>query len=622
MRRRFSNSSRSSRAAATRLIAAAALGLLASACGGSSSPPSTTPPPQTTANPCSTTPLTEERAERPAAEQDAIRLRKTNVLDGSPRWRVLDALWTHRENAARRGLPDDREDRRRGLSRSQSNADIGEIAVIQDEGDLILPPNTYDLRSVGLRYTRNSAGGYNVARIDGNFRATLGASLTLTDDDSAPSTVPFAFQFYGVTQTAAFVNSDGNITFEEADKSSTERNVARLLTGPPRVSPFLADLDPSTGNGRVFVNAASDQYTVTWCNVRGFDSQRTVTLQTTLLPTGAIEMIYGSTIGLGDAIVGLSPGRTGVFTTVNLSDAGPTDGGSAAVGERFAQQAQVDLVALSRKFYRSHDDNYDQLVLWSDAPVITDAFAYETTVKNEVRGLGIDTYDLASDFGSPGRLRSLVVMDWLGKYPDNPSQKFLGENNTVSVLGQESGHRWLAFMEFRDAAGRRSQALLGRDLAHWSFFLDSDASVMEGNDIEDLRGGSFRTVGAVQRYSLLDQYAMGLIPPGSVPPFFYVEAPTNMSPERTAESAPQVGVTFNGTRRDVLIDDIIRVLGPRDPSAADSAKVHRQAFLYLVSAGKSPDSGQVAKVDGIRRAWEAFFLQATDNRMQAITTLR
>ena len=29
--------------------------------------------------------------------------------------------------------------------------------------------------------------------------------------------------------------------------------------------------------------------------------------------------------------------------------------------------------------------------------------------------------------------------------------------------------------------------------------MDSDASVMEGNDIEDLGGGSFRTIGAVRR---------------------------------------------------------------------------------------------------------------------------
>ena len=119
-------------------------------------------------------------------------------------------------------------------------------------------------------------------------------------------------------------------------------------------------------------------------------------------------------------------------------------------------------------------------------------------------------------------------MDRLGKYPDNPLAKFLGENDTVSLLGQESGHRWLAFLEFRDRTGTQSDALLGRDLAHWSLFFDSDASVMEGNDIEELGGGSFRTTAAVRRYSALDQYAMGLLPPAQVPSFFYVESPTNM----------------------------------------------------------------------------------------------
>ena len=602
----------------TRLFAVMALGLLASACGGSGS--SSPNPPPTSTNPCVNASVEEEdQAEVPLEDREAARLLKTNVLDGTPRWRVLDALWTHRQYADRAEprTPGDR----RGLS-PRTNVDAGEIAIVQDEGDIMLPPNAFDLTSTGLRFTRNGSGGYDVARITGTFRATLGSRITLTDDDSVARNVPFSFSFYGKGQTAAFVNSDGNITFEEADHASTDRNVARLLTGPPRVAPFLADLDPSTGNGRVFVDTSSDHYTVTWCTVRGFDTTRTVTVQTTLLPNGTVEMMYGPTISLGDAIVGVSPGRTGVFKPVNLTDAGPTSGAGGAVGERFAQDAQLDLVALSKKFYETHPDNYDQLVLWTDAPVVTDAFAYETTVKNEIRGIGVDTYDTAADFGSAGRLRSLVVMDWLNKYPDNPTQKFLGENNTLSLMGQECGHRWLAFLEFRDRTGQQSDALLGRDLAHWSFFFDSDASVMEGNDIEDLGGGSFRTVAAVQRYSLLDQYAMGLVPDSAVPTFFYVENPINMSASRTRESAPEVGITFNGTRRDVLIQDVIAIEGVRSPSAAESARVHRQAFVYLVSAGKAPDNGQVAKVDGIRRAWEGFFSQATDKRMQAITTLR
>ena len=292
------------------------------------------------------------------------------------------------------------------------------------------------------------------------------------------------------------------------------------------------------------------------------------------------------------------------------------------MGERFAAEAQLDTVALTQKFYQSHPDNYDQILVWTDQPLLTDAFAYESTVANEVRGIGVDIYDVSRDFGSGGRLRSFVMMDALRKYPDDPTQKFLGENNTLSVIGQEAGHRWLAFLEFLDHTRQRSDGLLGRDLAHWSFFMDSDASVMEGNDIQDLGGGSFRTVGAVSRYSLLDQYAMGLIPDSAVPPFFYVESPANVVPARTSESAPMVGVTFTGTRRDVLIGDITAVNGPRVPSSATAAKVHRQAFIYLVSAGKSPDPALAARVDRIRKAWEGFFFQATDRRMTAVTTLR
>jgi hypothetical protein len=166
-----------------------------------------------------------------------------------------------------------------------------------------------------------------------------------------------------------------------------------------------------------------------------------------------------------------------------------------------------------------------------------------------------------------------------------------------------------------------SQALLGRDAAHWSFFFDSDASVLEGNDIEDLGGGSFRTVAAVQRYSLLDQYAMGLVDHAQVPPFFYVQNATILAPPRTAASPPEVGVTFSGTRRDVRIEDVIAAVGPRVPASAESPRVYRQAFVYIVSAGRAVDIRAIEKIDRIRMGWDQFLSAATDSRMTADTRL-
>jgi hypothetical protein len=594
--------------------------------GGSGGGGNNPPPPPTTTNPCTTALLAdvEVMAVGSVAQRGVKPDDKRTLIDGNPRGRLAEAMALHqaaiekrRAQARADAVTDTGFGRPAITSPRPDREDIGEIAVIQDSGDLVLPANAYDVRSVGLRFARNGSS-YTLSRIDGSFRATLGNRVTLEDDDSAAIAIPFSFPFYGAAQTAAFVNSDGNITFGEADKASIERDVARLLTGPPRVAPFFTDLDPTTGSGRIFVNAAPDAYTVTWCNVRGFDSPRLVTTQATLLPDGSVEMKYSDAINIVDVVVGISPGHTGEVALVDLSTS--TASSSAAIAERFAQANTIDTFAVAKKFYQTHPDSFDQILLWTDQPLISDAFAYELTVANDVRGIGQDIYDVSRSLGSAGRLRSLVVMDWLGKYPEDPAQKFLGENSTLSVLGQEVGHRWLAYFEFRDRTGARSQALLGRDTAHWSFFFDSDASVMEGNDIEDQGGGQFRTVDAVKRFSRLDQYAMGLVGASGVPPFFYVESPAGTS--RTAESGPSIGVSFTGTRREVLIEDVVAIHGPRLPSVADSARVHRQAFIYVVTAGRATDAGQVAKLDRIRTAWEGFFLQATEGRMTANTRLR
>ena len=576
----------------------------------------------TPVNPCTTTLLDDARTsaldDTPAS---AVADKKTHI-DGNPRGRAYEALALHeaakrkREEDARTAAATDQETGQTAITAPAPVAeDIGEIAVVQDAGDLVLPANPYDLRSTGLRFSR-SGSSYTLTRIDGNFRSNLGTSVTLTDDDSIGNTMQFEFPFYGTTQRLAFVNSDGNITFGEADSASTERNVARLLTGPPRVALFFSDLDPTTGTGRVFVNSASDMYTVTWCGVRGFDSVRVVTAQATLFPDGSVELKYGETINIFESVVGVSPGHTGNVALVNLSDGSAS--GSGAIAERFAQASTIDTFAVAQKFYQTHPDNYDQILIWTDQPLIRDAFAYELTVANEVRGIGLELYDLSRSLGSAGRVRSLVVMDWIGKYPEDPTTKFLGENNTLSVLGQEVGHRWGAYLEFRDHTGQRSDALLGRDLAHWSFHFDSDASVLEGNEIEDLGGGQFRTTDAVKRFNRLDQYAMGLVPPTQVPPFFYVE---NAS-ARERGSSPAIGVSFTGTRREVLISDVIAIHGPRIPTAENSARVHRQAFIFVVTAGRPTDAGGVAKLDRIRQQWESFFLQATEGRMTANTRLR
>ncbi len=164
-----------------------------------------------------------------------------------------------------------------------------------------------------------------------------------------------------------------------------------------------------------------------------------------------------------------------------------------------------------------------------------------------------------------------------------------------------------------------SEELLGRQGSHWSFFLDSDGSHDEGNDITDAGGGAFRTVGAGLRYSPLDQYLMGIRAPEEVPGFFLVRSPsgTSNSPSR----APENGIAFTGTRRDVTMGEVVAAMGARNPPASTRLPAFRQAFLYVNAAGTPLDTAAVAKLDRIRQQWTGQFHSSTEGRRAVETRL-
>jgi hypothetical protein len=497
-----------------------------------------------------------------------------------------------------------------------ADRDDQHIAILEDAGgELITRPNPFDLNNSGLRF-EPADGGYHISNAGAEFRGTLGRAVTLGDDDSMPQTIPFPFQFYGRAFTSLFLNSDGNLTFEEGDNASTARDLHRVASGAPRIAPFFADLDPSVG-GRVFVDATADAMTITWCAVPGFGVAETATTQTVLFPSGAIEFRYGRT-DLEDGIVALSPGRVDGVSGVDFNRVATQPSGAAAFAELFTPSPELDLVAASRRFYQRHPDEFDQLVFFTDTPVVTDAFAFETTVRNSIEGIGVETYDFSAELGSAGALQSVVNMDRISKYPNAPAQRLFGEYSTLGILAHETGHRWLARLQFSDVNRQISDQLLGRQLAHWSFFMDTDGSVMEGNEIEDLGGGQFRTSSAAEKYSRLDQYAMGLLPPSEVPGWFYVEAPIST---HDREDAAVAGHRFNGTRREVIIQNVIEALGPRVPAAADAPRLHRQAFIFVRRASAVLDEQDLARLRAIREQFPAFFRRITDNRMTLRTTL-
>lgn len=522
---------------------------------------------------------------------------------GTSRTGARDAVWAHLEQQGRNGVA--------RIRSAQAAADVGQIAVLQDEGDLALLKHLFNLQGAALRFTP-SGSGFSVARLALPLEPAMGTTLALGDDDSRRLALPFAFPFFGQSYTEAFVNSDGNLSFGQGDSDSTARTVARLVDGPPRVAPLLADLNLE-GGGSLSVNAVGDHLTVTWSGVPQYDRTDKNTFQVVLWADGRVDFVYATDVSaaIAEGAVGIAPGGgQGGLVTLDFATTGGASG-PAALAEGFRDADGLDTVAVARKFYATHPDDYQQLVIYTSRSLIeSGTFSYELTVKNGDAGIGAAVQDLSANFGSAGRLESVVDMDVISKYPDDLNLRFLGEDSALSVLAHEVGHRWLAQARFRDGAAVSTE-LLGRDQVHWSFFMDSDGSFLEGNDISDLGGGAFRTAGASLRYSALDQYLMGLRDASEVAPFYFVRQPAGTNTDVGRD--PRTGVSFTGTRKDVAIGDVVAALGPRNPAPAPAARPFRQAFVF-VAVGGAPDPAALQKIERIRAAWPEFFAQGSDNR--------
>jgi hypothetical protein len=341
---------------------------------------------------------------------------------------------------------------------------------------------------------------------------------------------------------------------------------------------------------------------------------------------------YGDVNNPTGALIGLSPGADDSTFSARFKQ----ESGRRYPSRPFAEffDGEFDLHAIAQRFYLSHPDNFDLLLAWGASsipdPTGGEGFAFHLPIRNDASGIGRPVGNFGGGpaaFGSAGRLQGMLNMTSLRFYPSDPNQNILGfaTDSMLDILGQESGHRWLAFLLFRDG-NQDSSELLGRDRAHWSFFFNSDASEMEGNLWQDNGDGTFTTIDATERYSALDQYVIGLRSPAEVPDFWFIRNPsrqTSCFDQGPQACSPEVGVSTAGTRVSVSLDQIIQSEGPRLPAAGGAPTTFRQAFILVVPQGQTQTqiTADLQKLDRFRLAWEAFFTQATDGRGTVITRL-
>jgi len=548
-----------------------------------------------------------------------------------------------------RGDANAREDHFRSLVRARNaitNAqprvtDVGDIAAIEDNGTLVIPPNKFDLAKRSLVFTP-SVEGYAVAGGNLEFNADFGSRLSNFvgvdgmpgNEDDGYERVPLQgaeFPFYGQPRDAIFVGTNGYITFEKGD-TSPRPSASALTTDSARIAPLWADLDASE-KGSIYYTRTNDRHIITWNTVPQFGRSGTSTFQVVLYDDGRIGFIYEK-VKARTVLVGLSPGGfEGPFPApFSVDFSMPSDDHfNGTFYEFFAKEKRLDVPAVLRAFYSAHGDIFDTVYIWTDFDFDNgEGFAHFFNVRNDIKGIGLPLFDRGRLYGSAARLSSLATMgniesDW----PDDPQANAAGLISAVGIVCHEQGHRWLAYVHFED--GRRTRDdLLGRQNSHWSFLVDtrtnsqgSLSSLMEGNAWRDNGNGSFTTSeSAVNYFTELDQYLMGLRGADEVSEISYLAVDDDGLTQLLRDKSPQSGITIAARKKTTSVAKIIAREGPREPDVANSPKSFRIGFVLLSEQGSSPSSATIAKLDRYRGALVRYFSVATGRRGSLDSSLR
>jgi subtilisin family serine protease len=194
-------------------------------------------------------------------------------------------------------------------------------------------------------YTDSNSGGpaYNWFDISG-----VGTQLTLTDDSSATVSLPFAFDFFGQTETSVKISSNSYLTFGTDGSDYSNDAIPNVSDPDAIIAPFWDDLNPENGgNIYHYHDAANSRFIVEYDGIQPYSGSGNYTFQAILNADGSIQFQYQSMTGtLNSATIGIEnhAGNGGLQVAYNTNYA---QNGLAVLIDDAAGQPTFNTVNLS-----------------------------------------------------------------------------------------------------------------------------------------------------------------------------------------------------------------------------------------------------------------------------------
>lgn len=242
-------------------------------------------------------------------------------------------------------------------------------------------------------------------------------------------------------------------------------------------------------------------------------------------------------------------------------------------------------------------------------------------VENDIRGIGYAKSNGAEvfDHEPSTKLQGIAFLN------DIPYWETYPEEFRTAFL-HEVGHRWGA----RIGARRDGTFydLTGRQGGHWSYFLDSAGSPLEGNQFGPNSAFETQTEALRLSYSALDLYLMGALPPAEVGAVRYLDnasAPGLDCDGKnvTAASPPQIcqSKRLSGEWKTLAVADVIENEGPRIP-AFDSAPRRLTVGVFVLGGAQTSWSRKSCRwLEDAVKDRLADFARATGERMELVNAV-
>ncbi len=186
-------------------------------------------------------------------------------------------------------------------------------------------------------------------------------------------------------------------------------------------------------------------------------------------------------------------------------------------------------------------------------------------LRNDVRGIGLDVFDYSAEWGGGGTLRGVINF---------PIDTFF--DGAELGLIHETGHAWINY-----ATG---DPILAPGVAHWP--PSTMAHGVMGFSLAGGEGGQFpwlltpigggmvriNLVAQSDRFTPLDLYVMGLLPPDSVDTMYVL--PVTLDPNTLTDGMTSPAATYT-------IGDYLASQGVRVPASAAAPKAFATAVIVL-----------------------------------------